>query len=52
VDTFLFNFADIDQLNYKNARTRRKVIRNQKIAEKSIIMPDKSNIILSLFQFL
>ncbi|QCD89067.1 hypothetical protein DEO72_LG4g5 [Vigna unguiculata] len=29
-------YRDIDQLNYKNARTRRKVIRNQKIVEKKI----------------
>ena len=47
-----FFFADIDQRNYKNARARRKVIRDQKIAEKSNNGPDKYDIILSLFQFL
>jgi len=45
-------FADVDQINYKYARKRRKAIRNQKIAKKSNIIVDKSIIILSLFQFL
>ncbi|QCD93334.1 hypothetical protein DEO72_LG5g1407 [Vigna unguiculata] len=36
ISNMMMNSSDIDQRNYKNARARRKVIRDQKIAEKKI----------------